>query len=424
MLEFLKKIRNGRIVFKLGRLFVVFGAFKAFAFFVPFIYAHYLSLSSYGHLEYILSWSRNLSALLSMGLAAGVPYFILTRKRIWYSRVFAFHVFFIAAIVLVVELIFLSLGFTGLEFVLIPVFTSLMVSQAFRSAFAKIDKHIALASALDTGVFILLGVYFAGSLVFSYVLDLKALIYLSVIYQALLLISFWPKLDFKRLFFKYRSVINYGFYTGISWWYMSYITAGGRILVGAYLPKGDVGIYSFYLRLVMIIIVVQQFFTVLFYKEFYLSSFETLDSYYEKFFLIFFPVMLMIVYFSPLLLAPYFSVVKLTISHYDNLFLSLGCMIFLWIAVSWQEVFINRLDIAGRFLMRMFPVAFLGGVIVFFVGRLFKYNLFDLLAIQIFFMYATFIVQFILLKRSGFFLRKMFCYASLAFLLAIVVDFL
>ena len=211
---------------------------KGVVFLIPIVLADVLPAISYGKLEYALAGlGFVLNALLNLGVPGAYPYFNLRLKETNLSNGFYLHhawLFLLFAINQVAFLIFQIPTELYLSFNV----AYIMANQIYFSTKHKSHNKPTTAIFLNSGIYLLLLIIYALSLVglFELTLEIINLLFLAyasiyAVWGIILLVNS-PK---ENIFKKYQKILKYGFHIMIGSFLIFLLTASGRIMVEYFL---------------------------------------------------------------------------------------------------------------------------------------------------------------------------------------------
>ena len=281
---------------------LVFTIAKATVYFVPLFLADVLSRIDFGILEYALAGlGMIVNTVINLGVPGAYPYFILREKRLELQPSFKLHVLVLLIPFVINQILFFFFEL-NINFYLAFNVSYIIANQVFYSTQLKSHEKSIVAVILDSGLYIVLLVYYIFSLFGLVAISINAINVFIILYaMGYVFYSIYNFFKHKNqiLIDGYKIILRFSVHLLISTFLIFLITTSGRILVEYFFDFEAVGVYAFYFRLSAIVVMIYQVINILFFKKLYTLSPLLLDEYYFKFFLFIYTLSVLIFFISP-----------------------------------------------------------------------------------------------------------------------------
>ena len=419
-----RKSSDRLFMHKVARTGASFVLSKGVAFLAPIILVGFVSLYDYGKVEYSYGIGRLFAGIAGCGLG-GYPYFILkkgeTNKRAYF---YGYGLVGIGASVL---FLFLKLIWNlPVEFFFSYLFIFLFAIQGQYSTILKTEDKGHKGVLIDSGYYFILTAVILCKIVYKDLQILPVLMWLMWVYLCLLSLLFlqrflylYSRLDQEMSLTELREIVFYGLPLVLSGFIIFWLTSSARVYIGHLIGYEQVGIYSFYFRIVGISMVLQQFLYVTFFKNLYMGTSEFLDKYYT---------VMMTAIFVCCVLACTVSVpiVRYFITDKDfsdyKLMLLLCVQMPMWVGISFCEGLTGRENIVNKMNLRLGVVVGVIALLLFAFGSHLDLHLFTLCMIFQFGM--AFATQLRLLGKRGVVLPKCKLFSFISVLFGVIIYML
>ncbi len=262
---------------------ICFALAKGTAFLVPLLAVRMMSLSDYGFLETSFAWGQQLTTLLSLGIPAAYPFFILKRRETamqFYFWADSCLLFLIAGLA---GFLYLS-GVIARQPYFILLLTVLFAMERILSSILKTHGWGRIGVLVDSLYYFGLG----AALFIFWLMPSKSFfqILLSVLFLGLVLLAAWNGIMLKARMRHFRNSLGFPavkrllafsiplIFSGVI---IYWLVACSRIYLSWLLGNEAVGIYSFCFRFFAISILIYQFSYIMFFRKLYIVSSEHLD---------------------------------------------------------------------------------------------------------------------------------------------------
>lgn len=385
-------------IFKTG-IFFIFS--KGVAFLAPVMLVGYVSLLEYGKVEYSYGIGRLFQSTASLGLI-GYAFFILKknqRDKEIYFYAYGFFVLFMSFIYLIGRF----LGNFKDEILFSYLFTFMFAIQGLYSLILKTEDKGYKGVMIDSGYYFILALVIIIKATFKEIPILSLLSWMMWGYMTGLAIYFIycyrTITSERRLYFKcseLKEVVLYGIPLIVSGFFIYWLTCSARVYIGFFIGYEEVGIYSFYFRIVGISMVLQQFLYITFFKRLYLGSSSFLDKYYTMIMTVIFFLCIIVCLIS-IPITKYFLIDK-DFSDF-KLMLMLCIQMPMWVGISFCEGLIGRENVVMKMNLMIGIVTSVFALFLFVIRSNLNLHIFTLG--MIFQFSLAFYAQLLLLKRVG-----------------------
>ncbi len=406
---------------KVARTGASFVLSKGVAFLAPIILVGFVSLYDYGKIEYSYGLGRLFAGIAGCGLG-GYPYFILKKGEINKRAYFyGYGVVGLGASTLFL-LIKLAWDFPD-EFLFSYLFIFLFAIQGLYSNILKTEDKGYKGVIIDSGYYFILTGVILCKIVFRELQILPVLMWLMWAYLCILSSRFLQRfihlinqsgqiLSFSEL----KEIVIYGLPLVLSGFIIYWLTSSARVYIGQLIGYEQVGIYSFYFRIVGISIILQQFLYITFFKKLYMGTSQFLDKYYTAMMIIIFVICILSCVIS-VPIVRYFITDK-DFSDY-KLMLLLCIQMPIWVGISFCEGLTGRENIVSKINLRLGVIVVATALLLFAFSRHLDLHLFTLC--MIFQFGIAFYTQLSLLSKRGVVLKKCKLFSFISILVGVII---
>ena len=406
-------------VLKNGIFFVLS---KGVAFCAPILFIRFVSLTEYGVVEYSYSTGSLLAMCTLLGLNGAYPYFILKKGETEKEEAFLFYgipVAFISGLFYLGR--YLGVVSQALSFIIL--FTLIFSLQRLYSTILKSGGKGYLGVLLDGGYYFVLAlalVLFKVGGVGDAIDTLEKLmaLYLGVLSLFYIWRYFVNKTKpFKHTLFKfYPEILGYSVKMIVSGLIIFFLVSSNRIYLKFLLGYEEVGIYSFYFRLVGIAVVIHQFLYIAFFKKIYLADSKKVDYYYLFMMIMVLSGCLLILFVFPFIK----DIIGIQYEFNDvKLYLLLTVQMVLWVGISLCETIIGRENLIVR------QNCYIGGCVAVFPIILWiispYINLMNFTLANIVLLYVAMALQIKISNGINIKLNRCLCFNSVLLLSALII---
>lgn len=404
---------------------LVFTIAKGTVYFTPLLLADFLSQEDFGILEYALAGlGMIVNTIINLGVPGAYPYFILKKNSHFLSNAFSLHPLILIIPFLVNQILFLVLNL-GISYYLAFNVSFIIANQMFYSTQLKSHEKPIPAVLLDSGIYILLLVYFIGFQVELLRIDIEGISNLVFLYSLVYVIygiyQFY-KVDKDRILKKYLKVLKFGVHLLISTFIIFLITTSGRILVEFFFDFELVGVYAFYFRLSAVVVMLHQIINITFFKKIYTLDPRILDKYFYMFFIAIFILTLCCFYIAPLLISRFSSYFMATYSTYKGVYFLLSVQMVMWIGTALNSNIINRENLAFKNNISLTFLLLISSILLFALKEHLTLSLLTIIHFTVIFI--TCLSQFLNLYQKGYFFKKSVIALSTIYLFSVSYYFL
>lgn len=329
----------------------VFALAKATVYSVPLFLADALSRTDFGILEYALAGlGMVVNTVINLGVPGAYPYFILREKRLELQPSFKLHVLVLLIPFVINQILFFFFEL-NINFYLAFNVSYIIANQVFYSTQLKSHEKSIVAVILDSGLYIVLLVYYIFSLFGLVAISINAINVFIILYaMGYVFYSIYNFFKHKNqiLINGYKIILRFSVHLLISTFLIFLITTSGRILVEYFFDFEAVGVYAFYFRLAAIVVMIYQVINILFFKKLYTLSPLLLDEYYFKFFLFIYTLSVLIFFISPYIVGEFSDFFAHTFQSYKNIYFLLSAQMVVWIATALNSSIIDREKLAAK----------------------------------------------------------------------------
>jgi len=263
-----------------------FAISKGVALLSPIFFIKFISLEQYGLIEYSFATGSVITVALLLGLGGAYPYFILKKGETDKEQAF----FLYGALILFLFVLFgclyhISVLTRNIYFIFL--FSAIFSLQRLYSLILRCNDKGYKAVLFDSGYYFILTILILLCLVTNIHNPLQWLQYFMELYITGLIVDFivhYKKHTNKPLSdvlkYDYPEILKYSVHLIISGLIIYWLTSSARIYIKIFMGFEQIGIYSFYFRMVGISVALYQFCQITFFKKLYLSNPKRLDIYY------------------------------------------------------------------------------------------------------------------------------------------------
>ncbi len=408
----LKKISAtivGAKPFKLLSLIFSFGVFKSLAFFAPLLLANQLSIKDYASFESGLALANVLVIILSLGVSAAIPLFILKENSLSDVAYVYFHTYFISLLLLLSIFVSFMMGMNN-EVIFILLILSILGNQRTLSTYKKTVSFPLQASFYEVYLFFSLMVcVFYGHVTGTLTLGLinLFLVAFSIILLGASLTNF-KKIEFQPKLFSFTKFKYLYSFSSASLvvgtcilLIITFIRVGGE----SFLTAEQFIAYSIFFRLCAISILAFQFIIVVKFKSIYSSSPTYLDNQIITIFFLVLGITLLIGLTYPFFINFMFeSRVVVIINNHKEILLPIMLTMPLWAMSAVLENTISRERAFKNMLFNLF--LFLLPFSFFIIWSLGNLSYLNILYLHVVLVLLLILSQLITLKNNGVKLMK------------------
>lgn len=416
-----KKIKDRRFICKVARTGVSFVLSKGVAFLSPIILVGFVSLSDYGKIEYSYGLGRLFSGIAECGFG-GYPYFIL-KKGEKNKRVYFYGYGFVGLCASSLFLLISLMWHFPDEFLFSYLFIFLFAIQGLYSSILKTEDKGYKGVVMDSGYYFILTGAIMCKIVFQELQILQVLMWLMWAYLCALSLLFLQRFmhlinqsELVLSFAQFKEVLCYGMPLVLSGFIIYWLTSSARVYIGHLIGYEQVGIYSFYFRIVGISMVLQQFLFVTFFKKLYMGTSQFLDKYYTALMMFIFVCCVL----SCVVSVPFvrYFIPDKDFSDY-KLMLLLCIQMPMWVGISFCEGLTGRENIVSKMNLRLGVVVVATALSLFVLHKNLDLHLFTLC--MIFQFGIAFYTQLFLLSKSGVVLKNCKLYGVISTAIGLII---
>jgi O-antigen/teichoic acid export membrane protein len=394
-----------------------FAVAKGIAFLAPIFLIKFISLEQYGLIEYSYATGSVIAVALLLGLGGAYPYFILKKKEKDKEQAF----FLYGALILLLFILFGGLYHISIldrNTYFIFLFSAIFSLQRLYSSILKCNDKGYIGVLYDSGYYFILAVLILLCLAVNINNPLQWLQYFMESYMIGLIAVFFvqyrkhankPLSDVLK--YDCREILKYSVHLIISGFIIYWLTSSARIYIKIFMGYEQIGIYSFYFRMVGISVALYQFCYIAFFKKLYLSNTQKLDIYYAVLMFAVFAFCLIFFAASPVFIEYLLPEVAADI---PKLFLLLCFQMPVWVGIALCEGLIARENVVKRMNIGLGIMVVVFPVLLLILKEHLKLELFTYLHIMAF--CISFAYQIYILHKKNVSLRL-----CLIFNIAIIV---
>jgi len=410
---------------KITKTILFFVLSKGVAFITPILLIGYVSLLEYGKIEFSYSLGRLLYGCALLGIGGAYPYFILKKQET--DKEMYFYLYgFVGLVASFFFLIIKSVSFIGIEFLFTYLFTFLFAFQGLYGSILKTEDKGYKGVLIDSGYYFLLSVIISLRIIFPSLPVVRILMWCMwlniVAYSFYFIYRFFILKKNNEQSFSWRNIseiIRISIPLVLSGFIMYWLTSCSRVYIGHFIGYEEVGIYSFYFRLVGISVVIQQFLYIAFFKKLYMGTPTFLDRYY---------VLVMMLILVCCLFVSFISIpiVECLLPNRDfsdfKLMTLLSLQMPIWVGISFCEGLIVRENIVFKMSIRLVLIVFSFASFLFVMQKSLDLHLFTLGMVTQF--CIAFGTQIYLLRSEGVKLPKCMMMNLVFLLLGVIVYYI
>ncbi|WP_186434418.1 hypothetical protein [Lutibacter sp. Hel_I_33_5] len=406
-------------------LFSFFTA-KGIVFLVPILLADILSERDFGALEYALAGVGMLiNAIINLGVTGAYPYFILRKKNYAIKNGFNLHPIWLLIFLIFNQILFFGFNLYSLEFFMAINVSYIIANQQYFSTKLKSHENIFKAVFLDAGLYFLLFVFVIGhysKLISPSINNISFGVLLYAITFAIFGLIKIIKTEKNNIFNHYIKILKFSFHILVSSSFLFFLAVCGRILTKHFFGYEATGIYGFYFRLAVIVVMIHQIISVRYFKDIYTLKPQKLDTYFSYFYVFIFTLSIIIYFILPYIMpyvSEYFSE---TYEENKIIFFVIFCKMTMWIGSALNSNIVDREGLA-----KMNNWYFLGVFLFSFLVLYLLKNNITLLSLT-FIIYTIFfitnITQIITLRKNNIYFKKSLYAISSIYVLSIFILYL
>lgn len=384
-----------------------FSISKASVYFVPLLLAEVLPSNDYGKLEYALAGLGIIAnTIINLGVPGAYPYFLLKTKKRQIIPSFRLHPLLLIAPFIINQILYFFLDLS-LPFYLAFNISYILANQIFYSTQLKTHEKSIYAVILDSGIYMILLIYFILGKLNKVAFDL------NIINQFILCYAFFYLLVAVFRFVKHKEetswknyclILNFSIYLLVATFLIFLITSSGRILVEYIFSFKEVGVYAYYFRLAAIVVMIHQIINIAYFKKIYLLNPNVLDKYFFLFF-IFVTVLSFLIYLiSPFFLKEFSNFFSETIDNYKVIYFILSAQMAMWISTALNSNIVDREKLAPKNNTKFLFLVVLSVVFLFVVKDFISFEWLSFFIYSVVFLAA--LIQYHTLWLKGLFFKK------------------
>lgn len=412
---------------KLSYFFLIFLLSKSAVFLAPLTLSNYLSLETYGSLEYGISVGNILAVVMGMGLLSAYPYFILKKKKVDYFSAFLLFILilFLVGSVLLFGLLLYPKFNSPVLWAIIMGF--IIASQTLFSSFYKTHNKSVIAVAIDGGFYIYLviisGIILCVSLKGFEYLHYNLILYFFL-FTGLMLLTFKKRIEIsKKSFHNLTKILKYSFPLVITSFLIMLLSNSGRLLVEEYFSSKDLAHYSFYFRIASGVVLFHQFASIVYFKDLFTANAKKLDKYFCIFFCLITTISVLGFFCVPFLFENQFKLLK-NIQEYREIYFLMVILVVYWIALALNEPLIYRENLAVKMNWLISFILVIAAISFFLILKNFTLSLDIIVKCHLVALFFTVEAQFFLLRKHGISLKKTRVFLMSLFVLTLLCDFI
>lgn len=397
-------------IFKISGFTLIFGLIKLNAFTATLFLSNFTAnASDYGLFEYALSFGLILAIPLDFGLQVAYPFFNLKLKKEGFRSIFFLHAVLVSGTILT----FLSLQWIYQPILsdkwnLILLLGGIVFCQCLSASILKSHEKIFTAVFIEAGILLFLNGYNFYLWMTYGVVDFTLLRQLFTIYITLFFCTnlYWFIMyKNKCRLHNYLVALQYGKPIVLAAFLIIWLTGGARVFIEYFLGLELVGIYSIYIRLTGIMLMLSQIVNIVFFKKIYQTTPKILDTWFMVFIIGVFIIGLSIYGLIPIL-GNFFQIINQSWGQYHKLFILLSFHMIFWIGIALHENVLYREQLAEK-MNKWFIVLILLMVSFFFIFQFFNIlNIFTLAIINVIALFLATEIQNYLLATKAIHLPK------------------
>mgnify|MGYP000212227910 CR=1 FL=1 len=329
-----------------------FALAKGVVFLAPLLVAEILSKDDFGILEYALAGlGMLLNTFVNAGVPAAYPYFKLKEKEIQVHNAFDLHYIWLFTFFVVTQISYITIGFSIHYYIALNV-AYIISNQIFISTQLKTNEKISFAVYIDSGVYIILLLFYISSyfgIIKPEIYKLSQIIFCYALIYGLLALSKLKVLATPNLLANYKKILSYSIHVLIGGLLIYFITVSGRILIEYFIKDFEkVGVYAYYWRLSAVVVMFYQVINIAFFKKMYTINPKTLDTYFALCFLVLTVISVIGFCSTPLFMSEFSTYFASTIVEYRLIYFLLSIQMIFWIATALLSNIIDREKLAFR----------------------------------------------------------------------------
>jgi O-antigen/teichoic acid export membrane protein len=349
---------------------LVFTIAKATVYFVPLLLADVLSGTDFGVLEYALAGlGMVVNTIINLGVPGAYPYFVLREKRLELQASFKLHPIILLIPLVVNQVLFFFLQL-DVNFYFAFNVSYIIANQVFYSTQLKSHEKSIAAVILDSGIYVVLLVFYILSLLGIVEISIKAVSIFVALY-CLVYVFYSINNFFKHKseisFTKYKTILKFSVHLLISTFLIFLITTSGRILVEYFFDFTAVGVYAFYFRLSAVVVMIYQIISITFFKKIYTLDPVLLDKYYHLFFIFIYVLSIMIFFIAPYFVGYVSNYFNETYLLNKSLYFLLSAQMVMWIASALNSSIIDRESLAPKNNIKFLTLVISSIILLYFV---------------------------------------------------------
>ena len=392
--------------YKLG---VVFSLAKATVYFTPLLLADVLTKTDFGILEYALAGlGMIVNTIINIGVPGAYPYFILKQKKLELANAFKLHPIILIIPFLINQILFYGFNF-NINYYMAFNMSFIIANQVFYSTQLKSHERSVLAVIIDSGIYILLLVYYLLLKLSGLTANIDSLnitIQLYSFYYVLYGILVFYKVDKNELFEKYKNILRYSIHLLLSTFLIFLITTSGRILVELFFDFETVGIYAFYFRLAAVVVMIHQIVNIAYFKKIYTLDPKILDKYYFLFFILIFFLSIFTYIALPLIASHISNFFVGTYTENKQVYFLLSVQMVMWIATALNSSIIDRENLTSKNNPKFLILIVFSAIVLFFIKNRMSLQLLTFIHLTVIFLAS--LIQYHSLYRAKIYFKKSF----------------
>jgi len=407
--------------------FLFFIIAKGITFLAPVFFIKFITVEQYGVIEYSFAIGSVAAVALMLGLGGAYPYFILKKEEKNKEEAF----FLYGLIIFILFVIAVSIYYSHViskSFYLIFLFSSIFSLQRLYSSILKCNDKGNIGSLYDSGYFFVLLLVILACIITKVLDPLILLQHLMEVYLlgliAIFILEYVKKKKQSLTYtFKhdYPEILHYSIHLVISGIIIYGLTSCSRIFIKIFMNYEQVGIYSFYFRMVAISVAIYQFCYIAYFKKLYLSNANKLDKYYAFIMFVILCCCLLCSLCRPLLNKYLLNGHEIAYVR-AKLFLLLCVQMPIWVGISFNEGIISRENLVSRMNLVLGIIVLAFPVLLYCFKSQMNLELFTFLNIVIF--CAAYFSQLQILKSKGINLRVCALYNYFSLSLSFFIFFI
>ena len=330
---------------------IIFFFSKSSVFLAPLFLTEFMSMSDYGKIEYSLGGlGFIINTIIGLGIPATYAYFILKKNDLKAKMGYSLYILFLVVYFVLTQLMYFVVP---KHIYLSLIISFILANQVFYSYVFKAQGQAIYATMMDSGIYLVFLIIIMINYVLGTPVEINDFFAPLLSYSGVFAIIGIYKnrnIDLHKAIIQLKKITKYSWHLLIGSFLIILLLNSGRFLMDFFKVNfEEIGIFGYYLRISGISLVIFQMLFILYFKEIYTKSIQTLDKIFALFLGIVLMYSLVSLYILPVILKQISSFFDETFADNMKLFFLLTFFTFYWTGYNLFSNIIVREKLAKNY---------------------------------------------------------------------------